>query len=56
MKNLAPDPEIEFLTQSILKSYGCAAAMPTVWELIGYSTSISMSPYRFSMLRLCRVR
>ena len=32
-KNPAADPEIGFRTKSILKTYGCAAAMPTVWEL-----------------------
>ena len=33
-KNHAADPEIEFLTESILKPYDLAAAMPTAWELI----------------------
>ena len=31
--NRALDPEIEFLTKSILKPYSRAAAMPTAWEL-----------------------
>ena len=33
-KNHAADPEIEFLIKSISKTYGCATAMPTAWELI----------------------
>ena len=33
MKNRASDPEKGFLTKSILKPYGRAAAMPTAWEL-----------------------
>ena len=32
-KNHAADPEIGFLAKSILKSNGCATAMPTAWEL-----------------------
>ena len=32
-KNRAADPEIGFLTKSILKSYGRATAMPTAWKL-----------------------
>ena len=32
-KNHAADPEIGFLVESILKSNGCATAIPTVWEL-----------------------
>ena len=32
-ENLAADPEIGFLTKSILKPYGRATAMPTAWEL-----------------------
>ena len=32
-KNRGADPEIGFLTKSILKPYGRAAAMPTAWEL-----------------------
>ena len=32
-KTHAADPEIGVLTKSILKSYGCATAMPTAWEL-----------------------
>ena len=32
-KNRAADPEIGFLTKSILKSYGRAVAMPSAWEL-----------------------
>ena len=32
-KNHAADPVIGFLTQTILKLYGRAAAKPTVWEL-----------------------
>ena len=32
-KNHTPDPEIGFLTKSILKLYGRATAMPTAWEL-----------------------
>ena len=32
-KNNAADPEIGFLTKSILKPYGHAAAIPTAWEL-----------------------
>ena len=33
-KNYAVNPEIGFLAKSILKSNGCAIAMPTAWELI----------------------
>ena len=33
-KNHAADPEIGFLTKSILKPYGLATAMPTAWKLI----------------------
>ena len=33
-KNHAADPEKGFLTKSILKPYGCQAAMPTARELI----------------------
>ena len=33
-KNHAADPEIGFLTKSILKPYGRATAMPPAWELI----------------------
>ena len=33
-KNLAADPEIEFLTKSISKAKGCATATPTAWESI----------------------
>ena len=32
-KNRTADPEIEFITKSILKPYGRAAAMPKAWEL-----------------------
>ena len=32
-KNRAADPEIGFLTKSILKHYGRGAAMPTAWKL-----------------------
>ena len=32
-KNRAADPEIGFLTKSILKPYGRTTAMPTAWEL-----------------------
>ena len=32
-KNHAADPEIGFLTKSILKPYGRIIAMPTAWEL-----------------------
>ena len=32
-KNRAADPKIGFLTKSIFKPCGCAAAMPTAWEL-----------------------
>ena len=32
-KNHETDPEIGFLTKSILKPYGRATAMPTAWEL-----------------------
>ena len=32
-KNRAANPEIEFLTKSILKPYCSAVAMPTAWEL-----------------------
>ena len=31
-KNHIVDPEIGFLTKSILKPYGHTAAMPVVWE------------------------
>ena len=33
MKNHAADPEAGFPTKSILKPYGRATAMPTLWEL-----------------------
>ena len=33
-KNHAADPEIGFLTKSILKPYGRATAMPKAWKLI----------------------
>ena len=33
MKNHAADPEITFLTKSILKPYGRTVAIPTAWEL-----------------------
>ena len=33
MKNHAADPEIGFLTKSILKPYSRATAMPPAWEL-----------------------
>ena len=32
-KNHAADPGIGFLIKSILKPYGCAASIPTAWEL-----------------------
>ena len=32
-KNHAGDPEIGFLTKSILKANGRAMAIPTAWEL-----------------------
>ena len=32
-KNHAADQEIAFLTKSVPKPYGLAAAMPTAWEL-----------------------
>ena len=32
-KNRAANPEIGFLTESILKPYGRATAMSTAWEL-----------------------
>ena len=32
MQNGEADPEIGFLTKSILKPYGRATAMPTAWE------------------------
>ena len=32
-KNHIVDPEIGFLSKSILKPYGRTVAMPTVWEL-----------------------
>ena len=32
-KNLAADPEIGFLTKSILKPFGRATALPTAWKL-----------------------
>ena len=32
-KNRATDPELEFLTKSIWKQFGCAAAMPKALEL-----------------------
>ena len=35
-KNHAADPEIGFLTKSILKPYGRAMAIPPAWELISY--------------------
>ena len=38
-KNYAADPVKGFLTKSISKPNGCATAMPTAWELIGFSTS-----------------
>ena len=33
MQNGEADPEIGFLTKSILKPYGRATAMPTAWDL-----------------------
>ena len=42
-KNCAGDPEIKFVTKSILKPYGRAAAMPTALELnkdINYSPKL----------------
>ena len=39
-KNLAADSYKEFLTKSILKPYDRAAAIPTVWELIGRKLSL----------------
>ena len=39
IKNNEADPEIGSLTKSISKPNGCATAMPTAWELIGFSTS-----------------
>ena len=32
-KNHEADPELGFLTKSILKPNGCAMAMPTAWKL-----------------------
>ena len=32
-KYRAADPEIRFLTKSIIKPYGYATAMPPAWEL-----------------------
>ena len=32
-KNHAANPEIGFLTKSILKPYGSAATMPIAWEI-----------------------
>ena len=32
-KNNAAYPEQGFLTKSVLKPFGCTAAMPTAWEL-----------------------
>ena len=32
-KNHAADPEIVFLTKSVLKPFGRAKAMPPAWEL-----------------------
>ena len=32
-KNNEADPEIGFVTKSILKPYGRATAMPTAWEI-----------------------
>ena len=32
-KYSAGDPEIRFLTKSLLKPYGSATAMPPAWEL-----------------------
>ena len=34
MRKHVADPEIGFLTKSILKPYGLATAMPTAWKLI----------------------
>ena len=42
-KNRGADPEIGFLTKSILKPYGRAAAMPTAWELTNLSSTSSSS-------------
>ena len=33
-KNRAADPEIGFLTKSILKPYGRAETIPTAWEFM----------------------
>ena len=32
-KNHEADPEIGFLTKSIIRPYGCATAIPPAWEL-----------------------
>ena len=39
-KNHAADPEIQFLTKSILRPYGRAAVMPTALELMINSSKI----------------
>ena len=48
-KNDAADPEIGFLTKSILKPNGRATAMPTAWEL----KSVNSSFLKFSKKVAC---
>ena len=36
----AADPQIGFLTKSILKSYGRATAMPPAWELNNFKLTL----------------
>ena len=48
-KNHATDPEIGFLTKSILKPYGRATAMPPAWELnyrLVFKKGMSSDPFR----------
>ena len=47
-KNLATDREIGFLTKSILKTNGRAAAIPTSWELIWKNFSEALCNLLFS--------
>ena len=46
----AADPEIGFLTKSILKPYGRATAMPTAWELKRPNCLIFLDTFKKSSL------
>ena len=55
-KNYAADPEIGFLANSILKSNGCATAMPTAWELSNFWRGSIHSTVRYQGKLLKRGR